>query len=203
MRQVRAWRRSWFGAAVSSRRASRRKGRNRGRSPVAACRRSRNKGSVGTLRRLLGGIGQLHRPRPLLAGVDLEESGSVITAGKTVFRAANGEYLVGGAHESLPRPFAPAVIVDRIDVIKASSELALEQDLATAVGDVPPAFGRPALTVLVADSYADAARCVVTQTKIGAGAPRKGGQHDDGRARQHAPRGDLSDDPPVQRSQDR
>src|SRR6516165_7773325 len=128
MRQVRAWRRSWFGAAVSSRRASRRKGRNRGRSPGAACRRRPNEGCVGALRRLLSRIGQLHRPRPLLAGVDLEESGSIITAGKTVFRAANGEYLVGGAHESLPGPFASAVIVDRIDVIKSSSEFALEQD---------------------------------------------------------------------------
>src|SRR5215467_12888257 len=117
MRQVRAWRRSWFGAAVSSRRASRRKGRNRGRSPVAACRRRRNKGRVRTLRRLLGRVGQLNRPRPLLARVDLEEPGSVITTSKTVFRAANGEYLVGRAHESLSRPFASAVIVDRIDVI--------------------------------------------------------------------------------------
>src|SRR5262249_38082328 len=160
-------------------RASRRKGRNRGRSPVAACRRGRDEGGVGASRRLLGGIGQLHRPRPLLAGVDLEETGSVITAGKTVFRAANGEYLVGGAHESLPQPFASAVIADRIDIKKASSKLALEQDLTTAVGDVPPAFGRPAFAVLVADGHADAARRVVTQTKIGAGAPRKGGQRDD------------------------
>ena len=76
------------------------------------------------LRRLVGRLGELHGPGPLLAGIDLEEAGAVIAAREAILDAADGEFLVARAHEGLARPFAAAVVVDRIDVIETRDELA-------------------------------------------------------------------------------
>ena len=76
------------------------------------------------LRRLLGRFGELHGPGALLAGVDLEEAGAIIAAREAVLDAADGEFLVARAHEGLARPFAAAVVVDRIDIVKARDKLA-------------------------------------------------------------------------------
>src|SRR5262245_16853987 len=53
------------------------------------------------LRRLLVRFGQLHRPRLLLGGVDLEEAGAIKTARQAIAGAANRELLVARAHEGL------------------------------------------------------------------------------------------------------
>jgi hypothetical protein len=45
-------------------------------------------------RRLFGGVGELHRPRPLLAGIDLEVAGAVVAARQAIIRAANGEFFL-------------------------------------------------------------------------------------------------------------
>ena len=114
------------------------------------------------------GVGELHRPGALLAGVDLEEAGAVEAARQAILDAADGELLVARAHEGLARPFAAAVVVDRVDVIEARDQGALEQRLAAARRQVPPAFGGPAAVgVLVADRDADAAAGVVAQTEVG------------------------------------
>src|SRR5581483_2784924 len=52
-------------------------------------------------RRLLVGIGQLHGPRPLLAGIDLEEAGAVEAARQAILGALDREFLVARAHEGL------------------------------------------------------------------------------------------------------
>src|SRR5712692_8965251 len=119
------------------------------------------------LRRLLGRLGELHRPRTLLAGVHLEEPGLLEAAGEAVLDAADGELLVARAHEGLPRPFAAAVVVDRVDIIEAGDERALEQRVAAARRQVPPPLGGPAVAVLVADGDADAASGVVAEAEIG------------------------------------
>src|SRR5207302_8966971 len=69
-------------------------------------------------RRLLARFRQLHGPRPLLAGIDFEETGALESAGEAVLDAANREFLVTGAHIGTPRPFTAAVIIDRIDIVE-------------------------------------------------------------------------------------
>src|SRR5215470_15423030 len=96
------------------------------------------------------GLGQLHRPRLLLAGIDFEKAGPVEAASEAVAGATDGEFFVAGAHERLARPFAATVIIDRIDIIKARRQIAAKQRLAVTCRKVPPAFGRPTLAVFVA-----------------------------------------------------
>ena len=106
-------------------------------------RQHRRAGRQRPLLRRFGGLGELHRPGALLAGVDLEEAGAVEAARQAILRAADGEFLVARAHEGLAGPFAAAVVVDRVDVIEARDQRALEQGLAGARRQVPPAFGGP------------------------------------------------------------
>ena len=120
------------------------------------------------LLRPFGGVGELHRPGALLAGVDLEEAGAVEAARQAILGALDGEFLVARAHEGLARPFAAAVVVDRVDVIEARDQRSLEHGLAGARRQIPPAFGDPAAVgVLVADRDADPAAGVVAQMEIG------------------------------------
>ena len=63
------------------------------------------------------GFGQLHGPGALLAGIDLEEAGAVETARQAILGALDGEFLVARTHEGLSRPFAAAVVIERVDVI--------------------------------------------------------------------------------------
>ena len=103
----------------------------------------------------------------LLAGVDLEEAGAVVAARQAVLDALDGEFLVARAHEGLAGPFAAAVVVDRVDIIEARDQRALEQRLAGARRQVPPAFGDQPVGVLVADRDADAAAGVVAEPEVG------------------------------------
>ena len=116
---------------------------------------------------LFAGFGQLHGPGALFAGIDLEEAGAVEAARQAILGAADGEFLVARTHEGLSRPFAAAVIVDRVDVIISRDERSAQQRLAAARGHVPPAFGGPALGVLVAERDADPAGGVVAEPEIG------------------------------------
>jgi hypothetical protein len=108
----------------------------------------------------------LHGPGSLFAGVDLEESGAVEAARQAILGALDGEFLVTRTHEGLPRPFAAAVIVECVDVIEARDKGAAQQGFAAAGRHVPPAFGGPALGVLVTERDADPARGVVAETKV-------------------------------------
>src|SRR5262249_52019584 len=96
-----------------------------------------------------------------------EEAGTVIAAGETIVGAADGEFFFPRAHESLARPFAAAVVVDRIDVIEARDERTPQHGLAAASGDVPPALGGPAVILLVADRDPDPVAGVVAETEVG------------------------------------
>ena len=116
--------------------------------------------------RLLVGFGQLHGPGALLAGIDLEEAGAVKAARQAILGALDGEFLVARAHEGLSRPFAAAVVVERVDIIEACDQRAAQQGLAAARGHVPPALGGPALGILVAERDADAAGGVVAETEV-------------------------------------
>jgi len=51
--------------------------------------------------RLFVRFGQLHGPGALLAGVDLEEAGTVETARQAILGALDGEFLVTRTHEGL------------------------------------------------------------------------------------------------------
>ena len=112
------------------------------------------------------GFGQLHGPGALFAGIDLEEAGAVEAARQAILGALDGEFLVARAHEGLSRPLAAAVVIERIDIIKPCDKRAAQQGFAAPRGDVPPAFGGPALGVLVAERDADPARGVVAKTEI-------------------------------------
>src|ERR1700677_971024 len=105
----RVWRRSWCGADASSRGVP---GQRRRRGPRTRGRAGRLAGRNRPLRRLAG-LGELHRPGLLFAGIDLEEAGAVESAGKAIAGTPDGELLVARAHEGGPRPFAAAIIVDR------------------------------------------------------------------------------------------
>src|SRR3954452_20989484 len=159
----RAWRRSWSGADGASVLASRR-GRTTGDRRWRHQRDARLQGLRG---RLLGRFGQLHRPGRLLAGIDLEIAGAVEAAGKAILDTADGELLVARAHESLSRPFAAAVIVDRVDIVIARDQRAAQQRLAGAGRQVPPALGGPALVFLVAERNPDPAAGIVAEPEIG------------------------------------
>src|SRR5687767_1302451 len=100
----RAWRRSWYGAGVSSWWRSRCAGRSLG----ARWHRQR---PGRALRQLLARVRQLHGPRPLLTRIDLEEARAIIAPRQAVLGAANREFLLARTHEGLPRPFAAPVIV--------------------------------------------------------------------------------------------
>src|ERR1700722_6610046 len=54
------------------------------------------------LPRLFARLGQLHGPGALLAGVGLEEAGTVEAARQAILGALDGEFIVARAHESLP-----------------------------------------------------------------------------------------------------
>src|ERR1700756_2300847 len=89
----------WRQARRARRRRTRRVGK--ARNVAAGADRSRQAGHA-RLRRLLVGIGQLHRPGALVAGVDLEEAGTVEAACQAVLGALDGELLVARTHEGLP-----------------------------------------------------------------------------------------------------
>src|SRR5215207_7239264 len=112
---VRASPRSWCGAGVSFILLRRVGGRRRDQWCVLRQR---------TLRRLIHRFSELHGPGVLLRGVDLEEPGAVIAAREAILDAANGELFFARAHVGLAGPFAAAVIVDRIDIIKACDKRA-------------------------------------------------------------------------------
>ena len=120
-------------------------------------------------RHLIGRFGELDRPRRLVAGVDLEEAGAVVAARQTIVGAADGELLVARAHEGLARPFAAAIVVERVDVIEAGDQRAAQHGFAAAGGQVPPALGGPAFVLLVADRDPDPAAGVVAEAEIGLG----------------------------------
>ena len=111
-------------------------------------------------------FGQLHGPGALLAGIDLEEAGAVETARQAILGALDGEFLVARAHECLSRPFAAAVVIERVDIIKPRDKRAAQQGFAASRGHVPPAFGGPALGILVAERDADPARGIVAETEV-------------------------------------
>src|ERR1700730_8503167 len=121
--------------------------------------------------------------------MDLEEAGLVVAAREAVLDAANGELLVARAHERLARPFAAAVVVDRVDVIEPGDQRAFEQGVAAARRQVPPALGGPALGVLVAKRNPDPASGVVAQAEVGRRRPERGG-HERGDEREPAERGE-------------
>src|ERR1700689_5611049 len=109
-----AWPRLWSAAAASWSLVSRRRcraGAGRRRVLLIAGRQR-------LLRGLLGGFGELHGPGALLAGIDLEEAGAVIAVGQTVADAADGEFPVAGAHIGPSRPFAAAIVVAGVNIIK-------------------------------------------------------------------------------------
>src|SRR3954469_5208288 len=146
-------RRSWCGAAVS----------------FALLRQSRDRGwrdARRELRRLVTRFGELHRPGALLGRIYLEEAGAVIAARKAVLDALNGEFLVAGTHKGLARPFAAAVVVDRIHIVETRVELTFHQSFAFSWRQVPPALGGPAFGVLVADRDADPAPGIVAEIEI-------------------------------------
>src|SRR5215831_4938213 len=78
----------WRQARRARRRRTRRVGK--ARNVAAGADRSRQAGHA-RLRRLLVGIGQLHRPGALVTGVDLEEAGAVEAARQAVLGALDGE----------------------------------------------------------------------------------------------------------------
>src|SRR5688500_635201 len=131
MRPGQALRRSWLGAGVSSgllllgRRGQRRVWRRR------------------LLRRLIGRLGELHCPGALLCGVDFEKAGPVIAAREAVLDALDGEFLIARAHESLARPFAAAIVVNRMNIVIPRDQLALHERLTAARRQIPPALGGP------------------------------------------------------------
>ena len=78
------------------------------------------------------------------------------------------------------RPFAPAIVVDGMNIVEAANEHALEQGLAGMGRDVPPAFGGPTFGILVADGHADAACRGIAQLEVGTGNARSQ-RHEEGK----------------------
>ena len=115
----------------------------------------------------IGRFGELDRPDLLLAGVDLEEAGAVVAAREAILGAADGEFLVARAHEGLARPFAAAVVVDRVDVIEARHQRAAQHGFAAAGGQVPPALGAPAVIRPCSRPRRRRAAGVVAKAEIG------------------------------------
>src|SRR5579862_5470219 len=170
-----AWRRPWCAAAVSwslvsaPRRRRRRHAHRRSRQSRAGGWVYRAGSGRRRLYRLLTRFGKLNRPGALFAGIDLEEAGAVVAARQAIADAADREFLVAGAHIGLPHPFAAAIVIDRVEIIVSRHKIALEHRFARPCRQVPPAFRRPALPILVADGDADAARRIVAQPEIGRG----------------------------------
>ena len=100
----------------------------------------------------------------------------VIAVRQAVANAADRELPVARAHIGPSRPFAAAIVVDGVDIIITRDQIALEHGLAGSRRQVPPAFGGPAVSVLIADRDADPARRVVAEPEIGRGRPRRSGQ---------------------------
>src|ERR1700748_3110454 len=155
MRPARALRRFWCVVAASFRRAPRH--RPRWRLLLAGWRYGQQRLVGGERVRLFVGIRELHSPGLLFAGVDLEETCAIIPARQAILGAAHGEFLVARTHECLTRPFATAVIVNRVDVIESGDQRSTQQRLARPGCKVPPAFSGPPILVLVADGNADPA----------------------------------------------
>jgi hypothetical protein len=130
------------------------------------------------LRRLLARFGELDGPGALLAGIHLEKAGTVKAAHEAIADAADREFLVAGTHKGLSHPFAAAIVVDGVDIIIPRDQVTLEQGLATAGRQIPPAFRGPAFGVLVADGDADAARSIIAQAEIGCGRTCRGDERD-------------------------
>src|SRR6185295_19049178 len=120
-------------------------------------------------------------------GVDLEEAGAVIAARKAILDAADGEFLVARAHEGFSGPFAAAIVVDRINIIESRDKLTLDQSFAGARREVPPAFGGPAIGILVTDRDPDAAAGIVAQAKIRGGASGPSGARQSQNERSRVP----------------
>src|SRR4029077_7793794 len=116
-----AWRRSWSAAAASWSLVSRR-GR-RCRAGAGRRRALHGAGRQRLLLRLLGGLGELHGPGALVAGVDLEEAGTVVAVRQAIADAADGEFPVAGAHIGPSRPFAAAIVIDGVDIIITRDEI--------------------------------------------------------------------------------
>src|SRR4051794_2053145 len=172
------WRRSWCGAAVS----------------FGLLRQSRDRGWRDARRELRGLVtrfGELHCPGALLGSVDLEEAGAVITAREAVLDALDGEFLVARTHEGLARPFAAAVVVDRIHIVETRDELTFHQSFAFSWRQVPPALSGPAFGVLVADRDADPAAGVVAEIEV------RRGRFDESEKKQRA---DSKERRPAQRA---
>src|SRR5262249_57150984 len=110
----------------------------RGTGPAAGrrCGRRRLPGRTGAL--ALAGLGQLHRPGLLLAGVDLEEAGAVEAAREAIPGATDGELLFAGAHEGLARPLAAMIVIHRINVIEPCRQRPPQQRVAIAPRHAPP-----------------------------------------------------------------
>src|SRR6185295_3365119 len=102
------------------------------RDPAGTARSHCSRNSRHALRGLLVGFGQLHGPRSLFACVDLEEPGAVVAAGQTILGTLDGEFLVTRTHEGLSRPFAAAVIVERVNVIVTGDKSSAQQCLAAS-----------------------------------------------------------------------
>ena len=111
-------------------------------------------------------FGELDRPALLFAGIDFEEAAAVEAAGEAILRAADRELPLAGAHEGAAAPFAAPVVIDRVDVVEPGAELPLQQGLAAARIQVPPALRHPALRIAIAERDADAARRHVAQAQV-------------------------------------
>ena len=68
-----------------------------------------------------------------------------IAARQAILGAADGEFLVARAHEGVAGPFAAAVVIDRVDVIEARDQRALQQGLAgcAPTGSTSPRWSSP------------------------------------------------------------
>ena len=118
-RPARAWRRSWRGAGVSFGCCLRRR-------PTAA----RWRPAAAALRRRVGCSGRSGGCSAVSVSCTVQERCSPVSTSKKPVRsiaarqailgAADGEFLVARAHEGLARPFAAAVVVDRVDVIDSA-----------------------------------------------------------------------------------
>ena len=98
--------------------------------------------------------------------VDFEKARAFVIRVRAVLDAANGERLVGGAHDGLAAPFAAAIIIERVNIVIARDERAFQQHFAGLRGDVPPAFADPAGLVLISDCDTDAAGGRIAELEI-------------------------------------
>src|ERR1700736_3445423 len=94
-----AWRRSWSDEVAASVLAFRSSRRRAGYRPAGAGRRLHRRSArlQGRLRCQLGRFGELHGPRRLLGGIDLEKPGTVKAACEAIRRALDGELFLACA----------------------------------------------------------------------------------------------------------